>query len=295
MIPLPLARILSRLRPRWVALGLVCCLGVAAVAVLATRPAPPHATFVVRAQPSVTASAPPSPAPVESFGPPASPPAGLEVIDYSPAPAGFPADPAPLSTAPLTAGAHPVEQIAAYDAPGGTPRAYLTPTISGVPLTMPIVERRAGWIAVILPSANRTIAWLPPEGWSAVALHDHLLVQRSTHQLSWYRDGALQQTWLATLGEPATPTPLGRTFVLGRSALPGKVYAGIDVLALGAIPDNINAVPASLRGAHIGIHSWYTDSVLGKSVSNGCVRLPQAAQRRLLSEIVPGTEVIVVD
>ena len=108
-----------------------------------------------------TASPTPSATPTTT---PASPAANLRVIDYTRAPTGFPADPEPASTAQLTEGAHPTKKIVAYDAPGGQPRAYLAPTINGVQLTMPIVERSSGWIAVLLPSANRTIAWLAPAG-----------------------------------------------------------------------------------------------------------------------------------
>jgi hypothetical protein len=240
-------------------------------------------------------TATPSPTPSESIAAPASPAANLRVIDYSRAPTGFPPDPQPDSTVALTEGAHPTRKIPAYDAPGGQARAYLAPTINGVSISMPIVERRGGWIAVLLPSANRTIAWLGPEGWSSVSLRDQIVIRLSNHQLSWYRSGQLQQAWTVATGAPSTPTPLGRSFVLGRSPLPGKVYAGIDVLALGSVPDNPNAVVAGLRGAHIGIHSWYTDDAFGKSVSNGCLRVPQPGQRLLLSEIVPGTEVVVVN
>ena len=209
-------------------------------------------------------------------------------------PSGNSVFPEPASTAQLTEGAHPTKKIVAYDAPGGQPRAYLAPTINGVQLTMPIVERSSGWIAVLLPSANRTIAWLAPDGWSTVALTDQIVVHISAHQLTWYRSGQAQQTWTVATGSPATPTPLGRTFMLGRSPLEGKVYAGIDVMALGAVPDDPKAGIAGLRGAHIGIHSWYTSDVFGKSVSNGCIRVPQDGQRLMLSQIAQGTEVVLL-
>ncbi len=254
-----------------------------------------RAMRVVGTTPSPLASAAPTPSSSPSIPPPAPAPADLPVVDYGPAPTGFPADPAPLSTAWLAEGAHPLSKIAAYDAPGGRPLAYLTPTISGVPITMPVVDRRTGWVAVLLPSTNRTVAWLPPGGWDSVTLRDQLVVRRGSHQMTWYRDGVQQQTWAVTLGVARTPTPLGRTFVLGRSTLPGTVYAGVDVLALGSVPDNVNALPAGLRGAHIGIHTWYNTNTLGKDASDGCIRIPKAGQEQLLAEVIPGTEVVVVD
>lgn len=222
-------------------------------------------------------------------------PAALPVIDYGPPPAGFPPDRTPLSTAPLTVGLRPERRIGAYDAPGGRPRAVLAPTILGVPVTVPVVDRRDGWAAVLLPSANRQIAWVPPGGWTEVPLRDLLIIVRRTHRLTWWRDGAPARSWRVSLGHPRTPTPLGRTFVLGRSTLRGHVYADTDVFALGAVPDDPEAVPFGLRGAHIGLHTWYHDRELGRNTTDGCIRVTRTAQRELLDKIVPGTPVVVVE
>ncbi|WP_088975502.1 L,D-transpeptidase [Micromonospora coxensis] len=261
--------------------------GVSPPAALAPPPttiAPPTAT--------TAPTGPPSDEPVPVAGPV---PAGLPVIDYDPAPGGFPADPQPGDTAPLTEGLSPTRRIAAYDAPGGRPLALLAPTISGVELTMPVVARRAGWTAALLPSANRRIAWLPEGGWSRVLLRDQIVVERKPHRLTWYRHGEAVDSWPVALGMPGQLTPLGRTFVLGRTPPPQEIYGGVDIFALGAIPDDPDAVPTGLRGAHIGLHSWYDDSTLGRNVTNGCIRLTRNAQRKLLDEVPPGTPLIVVD
>ncbi|WP_174527212.1 L,D-transpeptidase, partial [Micromonospora maritima] len=238
---------------------------------------------------------PASPSPRESVPPAAPAPADLPVVTYDPAPRGFPADPAPADTGPLSEGLRPDRNVAAYDAPGGRPLAFLAPTISGVRLTVPIVERRAGWTAVLLPSANRTVAWLPSGGWTTVALRDQIVVERRTHRLTWNRDGRAVRSWPVSLGMSGQLTPLGRTFVLGRTPPPQDVYGGVDIFALGAIPDDPDAVPTGLRGAHIGLHSWYNDDTLGENVTNGCIRLTRGAQRQLLAELEPGTSLVVVD
>ncbi|GII23450.1 L,D-transpeptidase family protein [Planosporangium mesophilum] len=269
----------------WLALvALAVCAGCA-------RPPAKWAAADPAARPAPVAS--PS---AEAVPPAVEPAADLPVITYDRAPAGFPADPEPLSTAALREGVHPTRTIAAYDAPGGQPRAFLAPTISGVEVTMPVVQRRSGWTAVLLPSANRTIAWIPPgDGWTTVPLRDQIVVYRSSHELRWHRDGALVRSWPVTLGTPKTPTPLGRTFILGRSTLPGAVYAGTDVFALGAVPDEPDAVPAGLRGAHIGLHTWYNDQTLGADTTDGCIRLTRTGQQLLLQELVPGTEILVLN
>ncbi|HWH01845.1 MAG TPA: L,D-transpeptidase [Pilimelia sp.] len=256
-----------------------------------TGAAPPPAPAAA-AQPTGSPAASPSASP--SVPRARRPPAGLPVIEYLlPLPKGFPPDPTPMSTEQLTEGARVLTKLAVYDAPGGRPRAYLTPEISGVPVTVPIVQRRSGWVAVLLPSGNRTIGWLPPAGWATTPLRDQILVHRKRHKLTWVRDGVAQKSWTVSIGSDVSPTPLGRTFVLGRGRPTSHVYAGLDVLALGAVPDDPYSVPPALRGAHIGIHSWYQNTFGGNS-SDGCVQVPKAGQRLLLDEIVPGTQVVVL-
>ncbi|MFI7607872.1 L,D-transpeptidase [Micromonospora sp. NPDC049366] len=222
-------------------------------------------------------------------------PASLPTVTYDPAPAGFPADPATMDTAPLTEGLHPTRRIAAYNAPGGKPLAFLTPTISGVEVTMPIAERRTGWTAVLLPSANRRLAWVPAGGYETVDLRDQIVVERRLHRLTWYREGAAVRTWPVSLGQRGQETPLGRTFILGRTPPPQDVYGGVDIFALGSVPDDPDSVPTGLRGAHIGLHTWYHDGELGKSTTNGCIRLTPSGQRELLAEVRPGSSVVVVE
>jgi hypothetical protein len=258
--------------------------------------AAPPAPAAAAAPSGSSGGASPTPSPAGTTPPAAAPAAGLPTITYTQAATGFPADPEQSSTAPLTEGLQLRAKSPVYDAPGGPARAYLTPQISGVDLIMPLVARRDGWVAVLLPSMNRSIGWLPPDTVGAASvgpLHDQLVVRRGAFTLAWLHDGAVQQTWTVTVGAPATQTPLGRTFVLGRSSLPSKVYAGLDVLALGAVPDDKNAVADGLADAHTGIHAWYRDD-FGYRKSNGCVRMPPAAQKVLLQHIPSGSSVVVL-
>ena len=222
-------------------------------------------------------------------------PGDLPVITYRHVPAGFPADPDPAGTAPITEGLHPARRLPLYDAPGGMPRAFLPPGIRGVEVTVPIVERQPGWVAVLLPSINRHVGWLPATGWRERPLRDRLVVRLARHELTWLRDGVRRESWTVATGSDRTPTPLGRTFVLGRTGTEGSVYGGLDALVLGAVPDDRDAVAPGLRDAHTGIHGWHDAAAFGRSVSNGCVRVPRDAQRTLLDHIGPGTPVVVLD
>jgi hypothetical protein len=271
-------------------LVLASCVLAGVTETTAPAPAAPPAVRVARAEPS------PAPTHTVATIPPAAPaPRDLPVITYRHVPGGFPADPEPFSMAAVTEAVHPPRRLAVYDRPGGRPRAFLPRDIRGVPVTVPIVERRPGWAAVLLPSVNRRIGWLPAKGWTAHALRDHVVVRRGAHSLEWLRDGVRRGKWTVAVGSRRTPTPLGRTFVFGRTGTVGDHYAGVDALVLGAVPDDREAVAPGLRDAHTGIHGWYRSSAFGRSISNGCVRMPRDGQETLLRNLAPGTLVTVVD
>ncbi|MEU4428401.1 L,D-transpeptidase, partial [Actinoplanes sp. NPDC024001] len=225
--------------------------------------------------------------------PAVAPPGDLPVISYAKGPRGLPADPGSADTAPTEA-LRPTERMALYDAPGGKPRAFLPPRISGLPVVAPIVARENGWAAVLAPSANQRIGWVPTDGWQPEPLRDHIVVDLSEHRLTWLRGGEEQKSWEVALGTRRTRTPPGRTFVMGRTNTEGAVFAGLDALVLGSVPENPDELAEGLQGAHTAIHAWTNSSAFGRSVSNGCVRMPAAAVRTLLKEIDPGTPVLVV-
>ncbi|MEV6305905.1 L,D-transpeptidase [Actinoplanes sp. NPDC051861] len=242
------------------------------------------------------AASAPAAAPSSAAPPPEAvePPADLPVISYEKGPRGLPADPETEWATVPTEALRPTVKTALYDAPGGKPRAFLPPRISGLPVVAPIVARRDGWAAVLAPSANHRVGWVPESGWQAEPLRDHLLVDLSEHRLTWLREGEEQQSWTVSLGTEATPTPPGRTFVMGTTGTSGAIFAGLDALVLGSVPQNPENLSAGLKGAHTGIHAWTNRSAFGRSVSNGCVRMPPSAVKKLLAEIDPGTPVLVV-
>jgi lipoprotein-anchoring transpeptidase ErfK/SrfK len=244
-----------------------------------------------RTKPAVSA-APPVAAPVPKAAPA---PAGLVKISYWGTPSGFPGDPAPRSLEAVTEGLRPHGKVAVYDAPGGKARAFLTREISGLPVTVPIVERRPGWVAVLLPSVNRRVGWLPSTSGDVQTLHDQLILDRSDRRLTWLRDGRERGSWEVSIGSPKTPTPLGRTYVMGHTITQGSVYAGEDAIVLGAVPDDRDALSASLRNGHTAIHAWSDSSAFGRNNSNGCIRIPAKVQRTLLKSIGLGAVVHVVD
>ncbi|MGK5684389.1 L,D-transpeptidase [Actinoplanes sp. URMC 104] len=251
----------------------------------------PTGAFAAR---RVPAPAPAVKAAVEPIPRAARPPQDLPRINYWDAPRGFPRDAATDSDAVVDQRLRPLRKVAVYDRPGGRPRAFLQRSISGLPVTVPIVQRRRGWVAVLLPSVNRRVGWVPDGGWQARPLRDRLVADLSERRLTWFRDGRRRAAWTVAVGSSRTPTPVGRTYVMGRTVTHGEVYAGLDALVLGAVPDDRDALSDALRNGHTAIHGWRDESAFGRSVSNGCIRVPAEVQRTLLRSIGAGTVVQVV-
>jgi lipoprotein-anchoring transpeptidase ErfK/SrfK len=238
----------------------------------------------------------PAAAPTETIVPAPPVPGGLEKVSYTKFQSGWAADPDPTRIDGITEAVHPLKPVAMYDKIGGTPKTMAGPEIArGHELVMPVVERRNGWVAVLVPSANRSIAWLfDNDDLETRKVEDHLVIHKKAHKLVWYKNDKEQKSWEVTLGAPNTPTPLGRSYVLAQSELQGHVYAGEPVMALSSIPDDPGSVPTALAGAHTGIHTWWKDDNLGKDVSDGCIRLTKAGHQLLLREIEAGTPVTVL-
>ncbi|WP_249998017.1 L,D-transpeptidase [Actinoplanes sp. M2I2] len=275
---------------RAIAGGVLVALAATVTAVAAARDDHPGTVAVRQVPAAAVPTAKPAPIPKAAPAPP-----GLPTISYWHAAQGFPHDPAPHSVAFVAEALRPHRKAAVYDAPGGTPKAFLPRTMSGLPVTAPVVARRPGWLAVLIPSINRRVGWVPESAGTVRPLRDQLVADLSERRLTWLHDGRQRGAWEVAVGSSRTPTPLGRTFVLGRTITHGDVYAGLDALVLGAIPDDRDALSASLRNGHTAIHAWHDESAFGRSISNGCIRVPPEVQRTLLRRLPEGVVLTVVE
>lgn len=190
---------------------------------------------------------------------------------------------------------HPSTAVAVYQSPGGAPIAALPPTQFGGDTWVPVIAERPGWVQVMLPvRPNGASGWIYLDD-PAVTLARTpftLVVDRAAFTLSVVRGGRHVGQWRVGVGKPTSVTPAGRTFVLAYVRPDHPTYSPL-VLPLGAHSDTF----LSYGGASgtTGIHAWtYTDSVLGKQSSDGCVRVPQQALDALVDFKVPvGTPVLI--
>jgi lipoprotein-anchoring transpeptidase ErfK/SrfK len=219
---------------------------------------------------------------------------------------------APTTTAPTTTTVPPftsriaeavVPEVQVFDAPD-TPTPSMTfqnpwhlnddPAEPTVPQVFLVEEQADDWVRVLLPvRPNGTTGWIRASDVELVPTRYHITVALSAHQITVYDGESVVLEEPVAIGKPATPTPPGRYYirVLLQAVNPGEVY-GPFAYGLSAHSD----VLTSFNGGdgEVGIHGNNDASVLGQSVSSGCVRMSYEGITRLTQLLPLGTPVEIV-
>lgn len=203
-------------------------------------------------------------------------------IDSAPADKG-PAEP--------TSGAivHPRKTIAVHASPNGKPIAKVKPTQLG-DTWLPVIGKRAGWLQVLLPSKpNKSTGWIRDEHLDHATTPYLIRVHLTSMRLHLYFEGREVGAWPIGKGMPSTPTPVGRTFLLGSFVDPKQDFSPV-ILPLGTHSPTLDTFGGG--PGTVAIHTWPTTDVLGKATSNGCIRVPKEALDRL-TDVPLGTLVLI--
>ena len=200
---------------------------------------------------------------------------------------------APLDADPFAATdglvVHPRAQTALYSAPEGEPFAKIGPTQFG-PTWLPVVGRSDGWVQVLLPSKpNRSTGWLRDDGLDRASSAYLIRVHTGSRTIELFQQGKSLGRWKAGVGAKNTPTPPGRTFLLG-SIVDPKRSASPIVLPLGAHSPTLDTYGGG--PGTVAIHGWPRPDVFGAAVSAGCVRVPKKALAHL-QQVPLGTLVLI--
>jgi len=152
-------------------------------------------------------------------------------------------------------------------------------------------QRKDGWVQVLLPvRPNGSTGWVkvtdvivsPNPYRIEVSLGQHTItVSRGTQQI--YQGPV-------AVGAPATPTPTGEYYlrVLEQAPDPTTVY-GPFAYGLSSHSDALDTFDGG--DAEIGIHGNNDASVLGSSVTHGCIRMDNGAITTLSKQLPLGTPV----
>ena len=200
---------------------------------------------------------------------------------------------APLDTQPFagTDGlvVHPRTEAALYSAPDAAAFAKVGPSQFG-PTWLPVVEQSDGWVRVLLPSKpNRSTGWLQDADLDHASSPYLIRVHTGSRTLELFLNGKSLGEWKAGVGAKKTPTPPGRTFLLG-SIIDNKRSASPIVLPLGAHSPTLDTFGGG--PGTVAIHGWPRPDVFGAAVSAGCVRVPKTALAHL-QKVPLGTLVLI--
>ena len=155
-----------------------------------------------------------------------------------------------------------------------------------------INENGAYWVQVRLPILpNGSTGWVPRSALGSFhRIWTRLVIDRTLFTATLYRQGTAIFRTRVGVGKSYWPTPAGEFYVRER-------ITGFSDLIYGPIAFGTNGRSAVLTdwpgGGFIGIHGTNQPEILPGRVSHGCVRMPNAAVKRL-SRLMPlGTPVTI--
>jgi hypothetical protein len=203
----------------------------------------------------------------------------------------FPGAPRDASPQAATDGlvVRPLRMLKVFRKPAGRAFAKMPPKQFGE-TWLPVVDRKAGWVRVLLPSRpNGATGWLRKAGVELRTSPYLLRVHLGSRTIDINYQGDSIGTWPVAVGKPATPTPTGRTFLLGSVVDDDQSYSPV-ILPLGSHSDSLDTYGGG--PGTVALHGWPDTSVFGSAVSHGCIRVPAEALDRL-KQVPLGTLVIV--
>jgi lipoprotein-anchoring transpeptidase ErfK/SrfK len=151
---------------------------------------------------------------------------------------------------------------------------------------------RATWYRVQLPlRPNGVTGWVPAREVAVLPVATRIEVDLSAHRVTFFRNGRRVLSATAAIGSPATPTPVGNYYVNQR-LIPNDPRGPFGPGAIG-ISAFSNVLTGWAQGGPIAIHGTNEPWSIGRSVSNGCIRLPNDVLRRLFWATPAGTPVTI--
>ncbi len=168
---------------------------------------------------------------------------------------------------------------------------------NGYPMTFGVVGAivntscRASWYRVKLPiRPNGAVGYVRPADVVVQKVRTKIVVDVSARRLFFYRGRRLVVSTPVAVGSPATPTPIGR-FYVNQRLVPTNPYGAYGPAALGVSAFS-DVLTGWAQGGPIGIHGTNAPWSIGRAVSNGCVRVPNATLQRIFDASLGGTPVI---
>ncbi|WP_298744977.1 L,D-transpeptidase [uncultured Microbacterium sp.] len=293
-------------RAPWIVTALAALGGVALVAAVALAPPPYAEATLATADPVASVAsateAAAGPASGVVIGAPENSTiydvATLTQIDVWSVTPAMPVDDDPFG--PLTGElAQPLVAAPIFADPTGEPVGYLPREAAYGGTTVPVIAHDTHWVKVMLagrqgvpPEGNaaQTVGWLRVADVELRPVAECVEVHLSAHTIDIITDAGAERVaddfaW----GKPATPTPVGRTFVMWTTVVPEFAYTqGHPLTYLGVQ----SPAMAGFDGGAAAVTAFHYYKVRSGDVSFGCIYLDAAATDRV-AQLPPGTPVII--
>lgn len=163
----------------------------------------------------------------------------------------------------------------------GTQRAFL------------VRGTRGDWVHVYLPTRpNGSLGWVRERAVKMYNNRYRLVVRLRAHKLQLWRKRHLLASYPIAVGTARTPTPRGLYYIveLLQPSNPGGSYGPYSF----GLSAHSNVLETFAGGdGRVGLHGTNEPGLIGSSVSHGCIRLRNAAVRRLARILPLGTPVYV--
>jgi lipoprotein-anchoring transpeptidase ErfK/SrfK len=190
-------------------------------------------------------------------------------------------------------------RVQVYRRPGGERLVRFSRlNANGYPTTFlvvgAVVTRSCGaaWYRVKLPMRpNGIVGYVRPWAVTVEQVRTRIVIDLSERRLSFFRAGKLKLATAVAVGSAATPTPVGRYYVNQRIvAINPRGPFGPAALGVSAFSP---VLTGWVQGGPIGIHGTNAPWSIGRAVSNGCIRVPNATLTKLFAATLGGTPVII--
>jgi hypothetical protein len=166
------------------------------------------------------------------------------------------------------------------------------PTVLGVRAVLLDRDCRRNWYRVQLPMRpNGVIGYIRARGLWVRRVTTRIVVDLSARRVIVFRDGRRFLSARAAIGSRATPTPRGR-FYVNQRLVPTDRRGPFGPGAIG-ISAFSEVLTDWTQGGPVAIHGTNQPWSIGRSVTNGCIRLHNKVLKRLFRATPAGTPVLV--
>jgi lipoprotein-anchoring transpeptidase ErfK/SrfK len=188
-----------------------------------------------------------------------------------------------------------VKRVAVYRSPHAKHASLLLPRRDQNGTQRAFLVRSTGgnWVHVYLPTRpNGSLGWVRTRAVKMYNNRYRLIIRLRAHKLQLWRKRHLLASYPVAVGTRSTPTPRGLFYIveLLQPSNPGGSYGPYSF----GLSAHSNVLQTFAGGdGRVGLHGTNEPGLIGSSVSHGCIRLRNAAVRRLAKILPLGTPVYI--